>query len=225
MSHNDIADDTQDEETLVNVWGGEQTELPMTFCVDTASQGQLGFYLVRWSHSGFDTNNKKIHTLKPGNHYNRSYTIHQDIITDTIRKKIITKKNNGTITRPMEWSFTTRCLKYHGITIPVLRISPFNALSSMKPRSFIPITEPVAIKKKYKIETIPYHVIRALLRDAILQEETCPITTVEIDVSNGAITSCFHIFEKEAIKQWLSLPSSNDKCPVCNTPCNSYTLD
>jgi hypothetical protein len=118
--------------------------------IAVGDENHLEYYCRNCGHTDYtiaqegaciiDTNNKKIHTLKPGNHYNRAYTIHQHIITDTIRKKIITKKNNGTITRPMEWSFTTRCLKYHGITIPVLRISPFNALSSMKPSSFIPIT-------------------------------------------------------------------------------------
>jgi SUMO ligase MMS21 Smc5/6 complex component len=78
---------------------------------------------------------------------------------------------------------------------------------------------------KYTIETIPQHVIRALLRDAAMYEEECPITAVDIDITNGAVTSCFHLFEKDAIQKWLSLPNSKEKCPVCNTPCNSYTLD
>lgn len=77
---------------------------------------------------------------------------------------------------------------------------------------------------KYTIESIPPHIISAILRDAVMQGEECPITASELDVSNGAVTSCFHLFEKNAIMKWLMLPESKEKCPVCNTPCNSYTL-
>jgi hypothetical protein len=85
---------------------------------------------------------------------------------------------------------------------------------------------PVApVQKKYPITTIPQHIVMALLRDAAMQEEVCPITSEEIDVTNGAVTSCFHLFEKNAIMQWLLMPNSRDKCPVCNATCNSFTLD
>jgi hypothetical protein len=57
-----------------------------------------------------------------------------------------------------------------------------------------------------------------------MQEETCSITGEEIDVTNGAMTSCFHIFEKNAIATWLAMPNSQDKCPVCNCKCNSFTV-
>ena len=58
-----------------------------------------------------------------------------------------------------------------------------------------------------------------------MTEEVCAITGEEIDVANGAVTSCFHLFEKNAIATWLAMPNSRDKCPVCNENCNSYTLD
>ena len=77
---------------------------------------------------------------------------------------------------------------------------------------------------KYIIESIPPHIISAILRDAVMQGQECPITASELDVSNGAVTSCFHLFEKNAIMKWLMLPESKEKCPVCNKPCNSYTL-
>jgi hypothetical protein len=107
------------------------------------------------------------------------------------------------------------------------------SLPTIQPRSFIPINTPAppvapippTVKTKYPITTIPQHIIAALLRDAAMHEETCPITTVDIDITNGAITSCFHLFEKTSIKHWLGLTTSQDKCPVCNTPCNLYSLD
>lgn len=82
-----------------------------------------------------------------------------------------------------------------------------------------------AINALIRIFTIPQHIIRAVLRDAVMQGETCPITSEEIDVSNGAITSCFHLFEKNAIAKWLLMPNSMNKCPLCNTRCRSFTLD
>ena len=78
--------------------------------------------------------------------------------------------------------------------------------------------------KIYTIATIPQHAVRAFLRDAAMQQETCSITGEEIDVTNGAMTSCFHIFEKNAIATWLAMPNSRDKCPVCNCKCNSFTV-
>ena len=78
--------------------------------------------------------------------------------------------------------------------------------------------------KVYTIATIPQHAVRAFLRDAAMQEETCSITGEEIDVTNGAMTSCFHLFEKNAIATWLAMPNSQDKCPVCNCKCNSFTV-
>jgi hypothetical protein len=107
------------------------------------------------------------------------------------------------------------------------------SLPTVQARSFIPINTPATPvvpilpieKTKFPITTIPQHVVMALLRDAAMQEEVCPITSEEIDVTNGAVTSCFHLFEKNAIMQWLLMPNSRDKCPICNTQCNSFTLD
>ena len=134
--------------------------------------------------------------------------------------------------------------------IRVVHIEPGTTLPQIQTQSFIPITQPVQqanpvqpvpqlqlpaniaamniprnIIKNFPITTIPQHIVMALLRDAAMQEEVCPITSEEIDVSNGAVTSCFHLFEKNAIMQWLLMPNSRDKCPVCNTQCNSFTLD
>jgi len=221
-------------------------DLPHTFCVKTMVNGRHGYYLMRWSHGGLDANNKIIHILKPANHHNNFYNISST--TRTIQwNEIVTKKNSGTLTRSISWMYTNQRLTCDDNRIPVIRITPMStSLPVMKPYSFIPITvEPVQpvqpvpnlqlpvniaqmnipVEKKFPITTIPQHIVMALLRDAAMQEEVCPITTVELDVTNGAVTSCFHLFEKNAIMQWLLMPNSRDKCPVCNTACNSFTLD
>jgi hypothetical protein len=71
---------------------------------------------------------------------------------------------------------------------------------------------------------IPSHAILALLRDAAIQGFTCPITTDEIDIANGAVTSCFHLFEKNAIATWLESEKSKKQCPICKKECKSFTL-
>jgi hypothetical protein len=222
----------------------QNQDLPITFCVKTMVNGRHGYYLLRWSHGGLDANNKIIHIIKPANHHNNYYNISST--TRTIRwNEIVTKKTSGTITRSINWKYTNERLTCGDDRIPVIHITPMStSLPVMKPYSFIPITvqpvqplqpvpqlhlpvpiPPIPVEKKFPITTIPQHIVMALLRDAAMQEEVCPITSEEIDVTNGAVTSCFHLFEKNAIMQWLLMPNSRDKCPVCNTPCNSFTLD
>jgi hypothetical protein len=214
-------------------------DLPITFCVKTRMNGRNGYYLMRWSHGGLDPNGKIIHVIKPGKHYNRYYRI--DTMARTMQwREVVSKKSSGNITRTFNWMFTNQRLIHDDERIPVITITPIStSLPSMPTTSFIPITDPVLpqqfveipqlnlpvnLPKEYEIKTIPQHVIMALLRDAAMQEEVCPITSHEIDVTNGAVTSCFHLFEKDAIMRWLLMPNSRDKCPVCNTPCNSFTL-
>lgn len=218
-----------------------QPELPMTFCIKTRMGNRDGYYLLRWSQGGLDPNGKIIHVLKAANHLDRFYNI-ATVTRHPNWYKVITRKNSGTLTREIQWRFSPQNLRYDGTNIPVLKISPAStSLPSIKASSFIPITAPEiqvpvvpvplpvvpvpVVQKKFTIATIPQHTVMALLRDAAMQEEVCPITSEEIDITNGAVTSCFHLFEKNAIMQWLLMPNSRDKCPVCNAQCNSFTLD
>jgi hypothetical protein len=216
-----------------------QVNLPHLFCVKTNLNDREGYYLLRWS-LGPTNNDNPVHILRPRNHDNRFYNIEpiplaqQNFTLNTIH----TRKNGGNVVRPIRWAFTHQRLKFEDTRIPVLRILPMNSLPAIKANSFIPIITPVTPvittvpvipvttqPKKYTIDSIPQHIVRAILRDAVMQEEVCPITSMEIDIENGAVTSCFHLFEKDAIAKWLSMPGSRDKCPVCNNPCNSYTLN
>lgn len=172
----------------------------------------------------------------------------------SIWKNTITRKGNGNVNRPTRWRHTGTALRYHDIDFPVLRFSSQSTIiPAIAPSAFIPLLDnnvnppvappvvvapvplgpvppldlnaPIVLEKIYGIATIPQHVIRALLRDAAMQEELCAITRDEIDVGNGAVTSCFHLFEKNAITQWMNMPASQDKCPVCNSKCDVYLLD
>ena len=222
----------------------QQQDLPISFAILTKRGQTRGYYLVRWSHGGLDTTNKIIHVLKPANHHNRFYNIHAFQRAGIRWNTIVTKKNQGTMIRASKWKFVNERLHSGGDRIPVIRISPSSSTLPLMPSyAFVPITTnnnvqavpvpvvpPVVppvnltVTRKYPISTIPQHIVLSLLRDAVMHEEVCPITSENIDVSNGAVTSCFHLFEKNAILQWLLMPSSQDKCPVCNCPCNSFTL-
>jgi hypothetical protein len=54
------------------------------------------------------------------------------------------------------------------------------------PHTFIPVTTPAVQnavqRKKYNITSIPQHIIRILLTNAVLNSETCPITSEDIDI-------------------------------------------
>lgn len=62
---------------------------------------------------------------------------------------------------------------------------------------------------------LPAHVIEALLRDAKVGKECCPISMTSYSECNSlTITSCFHIFETKSIEEWFKTKTN---CPVCRT--------
>jgi hypothetical protein len=58
----------------------------------------------------------------------------------------------------------------------------------------------------------PAFVTALVVADAVAKADTCPITLSPITVANAAVTSCFHVFDGEAIATWLS---EHKTCPVC----------
>ena len=214
----------------------EMFPLPSAFCV-AMMMGQRNGYAFIQSHSEHLPDGHLICTLKSKKHQNTFFTIinsreyvlqHQSIWRDTL-----TKKSNGHVQRTTRWRNTGEALNHLNNYYPVIKFTATTTiLPSISAECFIPIRQQnevrntiPSIPKSYPIDTIPQHVIRALLRDAAMQEEMCPITGDEIDITNGAVTTCFHLFDKDAIATWLSLPNSQDKCPVCNAKCNIYLLD
>lgn len=58
---------------------------------------------------------------------------------------------------------------------------------------------------------IPHRVAQLLVDDARKKDEVCPITMDDLG-PNVSITSCYHIFDTNALQTWLQ---TNPKCPVC----------
>lgn len=59
----------------------------------------------------------------------------------------------------------------------------------------------------------PQFVLKALIRDAQVREQTCPITCLSpADCKTVLITGCFHWFEKTALQRWFQ---QHNTCPMC----------
>jgi hypothetical protein len=216
-----------------------EPELPPVFCVEYM-KGMINGYAYIESTIIISDEGQRIHVLKSKDHEghffrlinNRAYVLEHQ----TIWKTSISKKRFGRVNRPMRWRNTGEALRYNNIDYPVIRIATSSLVLPIIPAgSFIPlrqngapILQPVNVvveEKKIQISKIPQHAIRALLRDAAMEETACPITGEDIDITNGAVTSCFHLFDKDAIATWMNMPISHDKCPVCNMKCLVYNLD
>lgn len=63
----------------------------------------------------------------------------------------------------------------------------------------------------------PAHLVGPVLGSAEADRKICPITMEPIRKKTAAITSCGHIFQKEAIQEWLA---SHDTCPECRQRCS-----
>jgi hypothetical protein len=56
-----------------------------------------------------------------------------------------------------------------------------------------------------------------VIADAVKNSASCPITMDPIKAESAAcVAPCYHVFEKEAIKEWLG---GHDSCPECRQAC------
>jgi SUMO ligase MMS21 Smc5/6 complex component len=55
-----------------------------------------------------------------------------------------------------------------------------------------------------------------MIAHAIQSKEACPITMEPIDSASICVSPCYHCFQAEAIRTWLSTEST---CPVCREKC------
>lgn len=79
-----------------------------------------------------------------------------------------------------------------------------------------------AIHEYTKSHTIPMSIAKLIIENTEMDNNICPITLDPIKKESCSITSCFHVFNKDAIAIWLS---SNDTCPVCKQLCAITTID
>ena len=69
------------------------------------------------------------------------------------------------------------------------------------------------------IPSLPIHVKNIIIADSISKNESCPISSIDIDRTNASVTSCGHVFTTEAISRWLAT-SIRKECPICKQKCS-----
>ena len=210
--------------------------MPVHFAVKIDWRGRDGYSLIEARKEN------DVYILRNIFHGNVFYNIEDcdrpaDPRTDFTCKA---KKISGTVEHKITWRHLTQRLRHQNTIYPIIAFTPRTHLPTAKTRTFIPITvrdapptQPHAPLNpqqalpavKFPIKTIPQHAINLLLLGSFLNEEECSITGTQLNTQNGAVTTCFHIFEKEAITRWLDQESSNKKCPVCMQACDVYSLN
>lgn len=88
------------------------------------------------------------------------------------------------------------------------RLHPPPALVPDPPRP------PVILKRKVPI---PRRIAWLIAEDAQKQGETCAITMEDISPLTAAVTTCFHVFNADALNQWVERHRTQPviPCPVC----------
>lgn len=77
----------------------------------------------------------------------------------------------------------------------------------------------IIINKGQQIK-MPQRIAWVIAEDASKNNEECAITLTAISPITASVTSCFHIFDTEAIKRALKI---NAMCPMCRTKNVTYT--
>ena len=163
-------------------------------------------------------------------------------------KNVTMRKWNGKDYNTVQWCFTGSALKVNirekGITVdcPIITVSnigllPYNTCtvtssndvfldqvdSSNYEKALLYPADPNSPQflkpKTIDIKGLPPHVAKLVLADSISKNEACPITSDQITMANGLVTSCGHVFTKVAIHTWLSSERSKGECPVCKQKC------
>ena len=60
---------------------------------------------------------------------------------------------------------------------------------------------------------LPKHIADLVLRDAEARGALCPISMEPITAADASVTSCGHVFQTAAIRNWLT--AGHDTCPEC----------
>jgi hypothetical protein len=69
------------------------------------------------------------------------------------------------------------------------------------------------------LKAIPKRIAWLIAEEASKAEEACPILSDPISPLTCAVTTCFHVFDHDAISEWFARNPVNTKCPVCRDLC------
>ena len=129
----------------------------------------------------------------------------------------ISKTNNYVIV-PWHEPIHVYTMKYCGVILPSTYFRVYDDKDSAERWHFkkhlardtpSPLTPSMPSAAPVKI---PSHILRCFVESAIQKNEVCPITLDALVMGNVAMTSCGHLFEKEALSSSLS---TSNVCPTC----------
>jgi hypothetical protein len=69
-----------------------------------------------------------------------------------------------------------------------------------------------------KPEQLPKRIAMLVAEDASRKNDVCAITMEPISPATAGVTSCYHVFDADAITTWLA---SNAQCPQCRAACTA----
>jgi hypothetical protein len=78
------------------------------------------------------------------------------------------------------------------------------------------VVPPPLVERAQLPKEIPQRIAWIVAEDVSRKEENCPITLEPISPLTAAVTSCYHVFDANAIASWFE---SHSECPVCKTNC------
>lgn len=102
---------------------------------------------------------------------------------------------------PVLWTLRDRTVVIENI--PVVRYSIISLMDRNERASEIP--------------KLPIRIAWLVAEDACKKGDTCPITMELLSPITASVTSCYHVFDTEAIDHWLT---EHKTCPVCKQQCS-----
>jgi hypothetical protein len=66
---------------------------------------------------------------------------------------------------------------------------------------------------------LPPHVVPMIISEAVKQQQQCSITFDAITADNASVTTCGHVFTKDAIAEWMKQRTT---CPECRKQCRIH---
>lgn len=95
-------------------------------------------------------------------------------------------------------------------------LRPLIDVPQRPPFQFYRVAPPPPSAPTTPLPPLPPHVADLLLRQAIANGATCPITMEPIQAATATTTPCGHVFNTAALRRWLR---THDTCPECRAKC------
>jgi hypothetical protein len=129
---------------------------------------------------------------------------------DTYSVAVLKKKINS---RPFPLSIYAAEFTCTTVSTPPNEIPPLWTLRQepvLTIQPIIQVVQPVAVKP------LPTRIAWILAEHAGKMGDTCSITLEQISPITASVTTCFHVFDTNALTTWFEY---NDTCPMCKEKC------